>query len=398
LQVNKTGGTVTQYQNGNLIRQVTGVSPGSLSDSETYLGAISNGGEPQFNGKNSIKYFVIGGSYNPVIFDNIIKNYLSSFTDFEIEYVDILNYAKSFNMTLPSLSAQTIQNQLIVDLKNAGIWDSLDRLFVYINDIPNGFQFAGINWKNPTQSTEVSLISSPTYTNTFGFAHNGSTGYVNTNFNPVTNGVNFTISANTICVGYDNTVLEPLSGGTVYGSRTASGSGDQLVLIPKLGTWRHESDAVAFPDFTSNQLSQIGRLQVTLTGGTVYQYQNSDLIRQVNVPSPALANTSILNCALRETVGNVFYNGRNYVKYFAVGAPFNAVTFDGIINTYLTSMSSFEPEYLEVLNFAAKSSLPIPTRTIQVKQNQIVASLKSSGIWNSLDRFYVYTNDAFEGY
>jgi hypothetical protein len=396
LQVNLSGQTATQYQNANLIRTVTNVT-GATPNYNIFNGAINNDNTAQFNGRNTIKYFAVGAPYDAVIFDSIIKKYLSSFSDYEAEYIDVLNFALSSGYAIPDSNTQIIQNQLVRDLKENGVWNSLDRLFVYVSNVPNGFQFAGINWKNPTSSTSVALINSPFYNSALGFANNGTNGYVNTLFNPTVDGVNFKVSGNTICVGYDNTTITPLSGGTVYGSRSGSGSGDQMILTPNSGIWRHSGNDSTFPNLSTNTLSLIGRLQVIMTGGTVTQYQNGVLVRQVNSVVPSIPNFRFYNCAINDN-NNPQFNGQSYVKYFAVGAPFDASTFDTIMNTYLTSMSTYEPEYLEVLNFAAKSSTPIPTGNTLTKQNQIVKDLKTNNIWNSLDRFYVYTNNASIGY
>ena len=57
----------------------------------------------------------------------------SSFGGFTAEYQSILTAGSGF--TQPSSAEQTLQNQLIVDLKNAGIWTKLDAFYMYCNGI-----------------------------------------------------------------------------------------------------------------------------------------------------------------------------------------------------------------------------------------------------------------------
>jgi hypothetical protein len=44
---------------------------------------------------------------------------------FDADYQAVLDYATSQGYTLPSTGQQTLQNQLVVDLKAGGIWSKL---------------------------------------------------------------------------------------------------------------------------------------------------------------------------------------------------------------------------------------------------------------------------------
>lgn len=108
---------------------------------------------------------------------------------FTTEYQAILNRATALGYTLPSAAQQAIQNQYIIDLKTAGIWAELDVYYVFAN---NGSQeFGTLNWKNPN-TNQATLVNSPTFAINQGFTFNGSTSYIDTNFNPSTQGVKFT--------------------------------------------------------------------------------------------------------------------------------------------------------------------------------------------------------------
>lgn len=108
---------------------------------------------------------------------------------FDADYQAVLNYATSLGYTLPSAGQQVKQNQLMLDLKSGGIWSKLDTFAMFAND--GGNDFALIDWKRLVLMTAV---NSPTFTTNQGFTGNGTSSYINTNFNPATQGVNYQLN------------------------------------------------------------------------------------------------------------------------------------------------------------------------------------------------------------
>jgi hypothetical protein len=53
---------------------------------------------------------------------------------FDADYQAVLDYATTQGYTLPSAGQQTLQNQLVVDLKAGGIWSKLDTFGVFATD------------------------------------------------------------------------------------------------------------------------------------------------------------------------------------------------------------------------------------------------------------------------
>ena len=113
----------------------------------------------------------------------------SSIVQFDADYVAILNYATTQGYTLPSASQRIKQNKLLVDLKAAGVWSKLDTFAVFATD--GNSDFALIDWKRLVNYTGVNV---PTFTTNEGFTGNGTDTYISTNFNPATNGVNYTLN------------------------------------------------------------------------------------------------------------------------------------------------------------------------------------------------------------
>jgi hypothetical protein len=134
------------------------------------------------------------------------------------DYQAILNYATSQGYTLPSASGQTLQNNMVISLKSAGIWNDLDILYVFATDGNSGFSL--INWKSPSNFYPTQS-GTPTFTSKQGWnASAGSGQYLNTGFVPSTNGTGYTLNnasriywdynnnTATAGVGYDGNVID----------------------------------------------------------------------------------------------------------------------------------------------------------------------------------------------
>ena len=111
------------------------------------------------------------------------------FGGFDADYQAVLNYATTQGYTLPSAAQQVKQNKLVVDLKAAGVWSKLDTFAMFAND--GGSNFALIDWKRLSLYTAV---NSPTFTTNQGFTGNGTSSYIDTNFNPATSGTNYVLN------------------------------------------------------------------------------------------------------------------------------------------------------------------------------------------------------------
>ncbi len=96
------------------------------------------------------------------------------------------------NMTTPPDSARKrIINALIKRLKGDGAWNLLDTLWLYA---AHDQQASRLNWKNPGTFT-ITEVNSPTWTINQGYTGNGTNMYLNTNWNPSTNGVNYVLNS-----------------------------------------------------------------------------------------------------------------------------------------------------------------------------------------------------------
>lgn len=94
---------------------------------------------------------------------------------FDPDYQAVLDYATTQGYTLPSEAQQTLQNQLVLDLKSAGVWSKLDSFALFATD--GDSDFALIDW---IQLNTYTASNSPTFTADQGFTGNGTSQFITT--------------------------------------------------------------------------------------------------------------------------------------------------------------------------------------------------------------------------
>lgn len=147
---------------------------------------------------------------------------------FDPDYQAVLDYATSQGVIFiqPSDRVKALQNQLVLDLKEAGVWDELDLLYVFASDGQGNFP--DINWKNPGSFTVTGTAG---YTQDEGYFGNGTTYYLDTHWDPATDGVHFTLN-NGSAFAYSNTNNGAAGNSFLFGSHNAANAG-RVELIPK---------------------------------------------------------------------------------------------------------------------------------------------------------------------
>lgn len=114
---------------------------------------------------------------------------------FNTEYTAILSRAATLGFTPPNTSEQNRQNQLITDLKNAGLWSKLGSLYMFAMDTTGGGSpgFTFINWVTPSETIcSLSVFSGtifPTHQSLSGWTM-GQTNRVNIGVGPGSTTVN----------------------------------------------------------------------------------------------------------------------------------------------------------------------------------------------------------------
>lgn len=100
---------------------------------------------------------------------------------FEPEYQAVIDFAISQAHSLPTYPNQVNQNELVKQMKLAGIWDQLNVFYNFLTDA--GPAFAKIDWIRPDVVSYLSGTNQPTFLSGFGFTGNGLQ-YFETNFFP----------------------------------------------------------------------------------------------------------------------------------------------------------------------------------------------------------------------
>ena len=106
---------------------------------------------------------------------------------YDANYKDVLDRAIALTFTLPSDAEKIKQNNLMINLKASGAYTKADLILVPATT--SNSNFGRIDWKNTNRL--ATLFNAPNFVSGKGFQGNGSSAYIDTNFNPVTDGVNY---------------------------------------------------------------------------------------------------------------------------------------------------------------------------------------------------------------
>jgi hypothetical protein len=238
---------------------------------------------------------------------------------FDVDYQAILNYAIIQGYTLPSASQQLLQNQLVLDLKAGGIWSKLDTFAIFATD--GSSDFALIDWKRLSLYT---AFNSPTFTANEGFEGNGTSSYIDLNYETITDWVN--VSQDNVCLFTNN--LANTSVSLVVGSASPYVQMTFQNASNNFSTRLHSATLGAVPS-----LGITGRLYNSRNNSSNYDFYFNG-----NFEGTASTTTSLVTTALflfRQTT-NYFPTKTSYVGY---GAYLNATEIgdlDNALDTYLT--------------------------------------------------------------
>lgn len=252
------------------------------------------------------------------------NNNKSSGINFDEDYQDVLNRATALGYTLPSAYQQILQNDLVLSLKAGGIWNKLDVLYIFAHD-GSGI-FGTLNWKAPT-SNQATLINSPTFTVNIGFQGNGTSSYIDTTFNAVTQGVNYVQNnASRYLYLYTASGTGALDGKSVasINNMTRASTGNQRINQGTIGLTGGSFD------FTSTR----GMKSIHRTNSTNVELFNA--ITQGSRTATSASMNSNNQFVLRS--GSVY--GAHTISMYANGASLVAenTAFVNAFDTYITSL------------------------------------------------------------
>ena len=250
---------------------------------------------------------------------------------YDADYQAVLNYATTQAYTLPTSSQKILQNQLVIDLKSAGVWDKLDVFYLMATNADSNF--ASINWKSPN-SFELTQVNSPSFIANEGFKGDGISSYLDTNYNPSLDKIN--LSMNSSSIGFWQYSPSLATNSVEIGAD----DGNRIQCLSKWGDGNSylPINTTSFPSVVasnSNGLFQNNRTSSTNINQFVNGIQNGT--NQSN-SSTAIPNRSIAILS-RNAASPFAYSSRTLSMAF-VGENLESEAYDFYtsINSYMISL------------------------------------------------------------
>jgi hypothetical protein len=249
------------------------------------------------------------------------------------EYQAILDRATALGYTHPSTAQKVKGNSLIRDLKEAGIWSLLDVFYVFATD--GDSDFATLNWKSPS-SFQCTKVNSPTFTTNVGFNGNGTTSYLNTNWIPSTNGVNWTLNSAQVAIHYNS--MEVNSG--YYDGARTTGSTGQTLWNPANAATSLNYRINAGSAVTSTYTPAVGFYRLGRSNGIeqTYRHNNGLLVTEAINSESVTAQSMYLGAVHDGTSVSSFSVRKMSMAAFGGFATSYDSDFYTAWNTYFTSL------------------------------------------------------------
>lgn len=241
---------------------------------------------------------------------------------YETDYAAILARAVTLGYTQPSAAQRIKQQTLLKALKTAGIWAKLDVFYLFCND--GSKEFATLNWKAPS-SYQIALASSPVFTSNQGIAGDGVSAYMETSFNPSTNGVQYTQdNASRFAWVYSAVASAPMDS-------MAGGLGNRM--LSSSASSQRINQGVSANLNSAADLSGTGLRQINRTSST-----NVELFSGTTQISRTATSAAMSNATQQLLRSNATF-GANSLSAYGLGASLVAenAALNTALNTYVSA-------------------------------------------------------------
>lgn len=297
---------------------VQGSYDGNVADTYTLTGTLTN---------------LPSDVTNPSSFTGSIDVTVEEEEGFDADYQAVLDRATTLGYTLPSSGDQILQNQLVLDLKSAGIWAKLDIFYVFATDGSSNFSL--LNWKAPSSFQATLSGTAPTFTSNSGWAGNGFSSFMDLNWTPSTNGVQYTQNDAAILVGVATNVS---SNTDVEFGATQGGFTNRTTLNTRT------TSNTAFIAINGNNTTEISN--ASSVGNYILQRTSSTAVKLFKDGSQ-LGSTASLSSTGRPTAEmhlleetNVGNQSARRITHFGAGASLNGLesAFNTAWTTYMSGL------------------------------------------------------------
>ena len=270
---------------------------------------------------------------------SIVEDYVNSliYSEFEPaapyspEYQALLDRATFLGYTLPSSGQQVLQNDLVVALKDAGIWALLDVFYLPATD--GNHQFACLNWVDPA-NFEMLENGIPTFTGNSGFQGDDSSMWLNSQYSCYNDKINFSLNSASFGIYLTPTASSAgdngATGGEVSLIRTSSGGSTSLIsMYLNNGSESYNSTSNLNPIFLVADRRRSTHLEMIFNGV---------LVKDDPSTSAALSTNDNFILALNNGSPANYSADKIHLVYFGGSMYGLHSSFNSAVNNYLTAI------------------------------------------------------------
>lgn len=231
----------------------------------------------------------------------------------------------------PTTARKALINSFVLGCKEDGNWSLLDVVgFLAATNSASAL----LNWKSPSTFIPAA-VSSPTFTTDRGFTGNGSSSYINTNYNPFTQGINFTLNSHSF--GCYN--LTDSSG--FYMDMGSNDAGVGELIFSRDGTGAYAYMANADPTAAGTVATAVGLTSGKRTTSNAFGvYKNGVLLASETTAADHIGNYNFFLLAGNQNGSADFFANRQMAFYFMGSGAINHLTLYNRVVTYLTGIGA----------------------------------------------------------
>jgi hypothetical protein len=251
---------------------------------------------------------------------------------------DVLVWLTQIPTPLPTQEFIKDLSDMVKALKGAGIWSKLDRFWVLAAEQASHGLVSVRNPNNIYSSvwpTSASTVNSPSFQANRGYTSNGTSSYINLNYNTSTQGVNYTL--NSACFGIWNRTSfgAGSSGIAIGGSDGGAGTNYIQPASSGFGIVAKMNGSTLFSQ--GSQTTQVGLLVLDRTSSSAdHIWINGSLVKTNSDTSQAVYNANQYVCCYNGNGSPAsFFTGQLSLAFYGSGT-INQNTFYNILQTFAT--------------------------------------------------------------
>jgi hypothetical protein len=280
-----------------------------------------------------------------------------------------------------SATEKLATNQLVLDLKSAGIWTSMKAIYPMV-----GASAAACAQNLKSSSFTGSFTSGWTFAST-GVTPNGTSAYFDTTLNTLND-----LSLNNYSFGYYISTNNTTTGLNGTDNITSS-----LIISPR-GTITFMGGGNNFGAFSFNDINSLGLYHLSRLSATLFKTYKDNILKNTITTSSgvALPNLPIYLSALNKNSIPQFYDNRK-IAFGYIGNGLNDTESSNIytaVQTFQTTLSrAVGPQIVSDADaqayinrvYTAGGTL---TNTEATAVNQLTIDMKASNVWTSMKAVY----------